>query len=399
MRELIKNIVSVTGNLLFFFKKKEINKKEIKKILIVSLYFRGDVLFSTPVIKFLKNIFPNSLIDIMVKSRSKEVIEGNPNINKLLIFDDIKTADYNDSTGFKLNKKISILNVIRKENYDLCIDLTGKYSTALIALLGKFKYSIGLNYNGFGFAYSKFINSDTQNTKGHLTEKYLNIVKEGLNIDKIKWNELNRELIRKCDLFLNDEELEIAEIKLKTLLINFDRPLVCIQVTAGWKAKEWSESAYSQLIGKLIESDYSFVLIGSEGDKEINYRILDKVSVNLRKFNLSLPLKINAAVIKLSDVFIGSDSIGLHIAGAVDTPSIGIFGPTNPAFSSPAGDMHRVIYKKLYCSSAEDKQYCTRNAGKTCTSIDCITGISPEEVFANVEYLLEKNYHHKRITA
>lgn len=137
--------------MLFFFRKKDIDRTQIKKILIMSLYFRGDMLFNTAAIRMLKKIFPDADIDVMVKSRSKDVLEGNPYINKLIVFDDIKTADYNDSSEIKLKEKLLLLKKIRNEDYDLCIDFTGKYSTALIALLGGFKYSTGLNYNGFDF--------------------------------------------------------------------------------------------------------------------------------------------------------------------------------------------------------------------------------------------------------
>ncbi len=399
MKKNLIHIISSLGNLLFFFKKKEIKREKINKILIVSLYFRGDVLFNTAAIKMLKKIFPHSAIDVLVKSRSEDVLEGNPNLNKLIVFDDIKTADYNDSTGLKLNKKLSLLKKIRNEKYDLCIDFTGKYSTALIALLGGFKYSFGLNYNGFGFCYSKFVNINTQNTKGHLAEKYLYTVREGLSINETEWKELLNNFVNKCDIFISKDDVNVAEKTLTSLNINRDKPLICIQVTAGWNAKEWGGADYSKLFKKFIESDYSFVLIGSEEDKEVNFKILDTVSPDFRKYFLSLPLKVNAAMIKLSDLFIGSDSIGLHIAGAVGTPSIGLFGPTNPDFSNPKGEMHRVVYKKLFCSAEKSNQYCTRDAGKSCPDIVCMKTISPEEVMFDAELLLNKYFHQKRITA
>ena len=399
MNDFLKNIISQTGNVIFFFKKKEIKREKINKILIISLYFRGDVLLNTVAIKMLKKIFPDAVIDVMVKSRSKEVPEGNPNINRLIVFDDIKTADYNDNPELKLKEKLSLLKKIRKENYDLCIDFTGKYSTALIALIGGFRYSLGLNYNGFGFCYSKLVNINTQNTKGLLSEKYLNTLKEGLGIKESEWLKLNTGFDNNCEIFLSLAEMSAAENKLNSLNLNPDKPLVCIQTTAGWKAKEWNEKNYTALISELIYTDHEFVLIGTDEDAEINYRILDAVSPDLRKHFLPLPLKINAAIIKMSDLFIGSDSIGLHLAGAVGTPSIGLFGPTNPDFSNPNGDIHKVIYKKLTCSAGDSSQYCTRDAGKSCPDIECMRNISTGEVLENAEFLLSKYFNQKRITA
>jgi ADP-heptose:LPS heptosyltransferase len=399
MNSHIKNTISSLGNLLLHFNKKNIDRREIRKILIMSLYFRGDVLFCTAAVKLLRNIFPDAIIEILVKSRSREVLEGNPSIDRIIVFDDIKTADYNDSSGLRIKEKYRLLKTIREQEYDLCIDFTGKYSTALFALLGGFKYSFGINYNGFGFCYSKFVNINTQNTKGLLSDKYSNILKEGLQISEAEWAELSKDINGGCEIYLSSDDIETAANALSSLNLNPDKPLICIQVTAGWKAKEWSEDKYSDLIKKFIRSGCSYVLIGSEEDKEINFKILDSVSPDLREHYLSLPLKVNAAVIKLSDLFIGSDSIGLHLAGAVETASIGLFGPTNPAFSNPAGESHIVIYRKLFCSAAEDSQYCTRNAGKTCPSIDCLKSITPDEVMQSAEFLLGKYFHKKRITA
>ncbi|MDQ3021778.1 MAG: glycosyltransferase family 9 protein [Bacteroidota bacterium] len=397
MNNFIKNFISYVGNVLFFFNKKDIKKENIKKILIISLYFRGDVLFNTVAIKMLNKIFRDALIDVLVKSRSKEVLEGSPYINKLIVFDDIKTADYNDSSKIKLKEKFLLIKKIRNENYDLCIDFTGKYSTALFTLLGGFKYSTGLNYNGFGFCYSKFVNIDTQNTAGHLTEKYLHVVKEGLGIDVNEWAELKKNFTDNCEIYINEPEIKVAAKQLDKLYIHKERPLVCIQVTAGWKAKELSENNFTALIKKLISSEYSFILIGSDEDKEINYRILDAAGSDLRKYYLNLPLKVNAAVIRLSDVFIGSDSIGLHLAGALGTPSVGLFGPTNPTFSNPAGDKHLIIYHQLFCSAPDNHQYCTRDAGKSCPTIDCMKLIHTEEIFKKIEFLLRKYSRQKQM--
>lgn len=398
MKTQLLNIFSVLGNFFFYFRKKNTPPAEVKKILIISLYFRGDVLFNTASIKILKKIYPEAKIDVLVKSRSAEVLQGNPDINKLIVFDDIKTADYNDCTEMNLNKKLSLLKNIRKERYDFYADLTGKYTTALIALFGNFKYSFGLNYNGFGFCYSKFVCSDTQNSKGQLSDKYSLVVKEGLNIDEEKWNDINKNINGKCFIHISQSEKEEAGIIIDNLGIDTERPLICLQTTAGWSAKEWDETNYSELINKFMRSGYSFLLIGSDSDRERNFRILDTLPDKQRKYFLSLPLKINAAIISHSDLFIGSDSIGLHLAGALNVPSIGLFGPTNPAFSNPRGDIHKVIYKKLNCSASDDEQYCTRNAGKSCMTLDCLKDISADEVYKKAEVLLSMKFHREGIS-
>ena len=102
-------------------------------------------------------------------------------------------------------------------------------------------------------------------------------------------------------------------------------------------------------------------------------------------------MELSAAVISGSVLFIGNDSVGLQIAGAFDIPSIALFGPTNPEFSNPTGENHKVLYKKLFCSASESEQYCTRNAGKTCPDIHCMKSIQVSEVLAKTNSLLKNN--------
>ncbi|MBK9334925.1 MAG: hypothetical protein IPM96_21625 [Ignavibacteria bacterium] len=98
MKSILKKIISITGNALFFFRKKNVVKSEVKKILVISLYFRGDALMNTPALRILSKIFPQAQTDIWIKSRSEGILDNNPHINKTIVFDHFKSADYNDSS-------------------------------------------------------------------------------------------------------------------------------------------------------------------------------------------------------------------------------------------------------------------------------------------------------------
>lgn len=388
MKRFIKNIITFAGSMIFFFNRKEIDRSEINKILVISLYFKGDVLMNTPAVKFLKKIFPDAEIDIWVKSRSVAVIKNNPDINEVIVFDKIKTADYNDCDKFYFNEKINFLRTVRNKNYDLCIDLTGKYTTALFALLGGFKYSIGLNYNGFGFCYSKFIVTDTQHTAGHLSEKYLNVIRDGLNVSEFESEKITDNDGLKNVLITDENSVWKSKEILNANGIDHNEEYIVIQPAAGWKAKEWSPEKYSHLCGDLSEN-FKTVLIGSEHDRELLEFVKENSGANDRCTVLLIPMELSSAVISRSVLFIGNDSVGLQIAGAFDIPSIALFGPTNPDFSNPPGDIHKVLYEKLFCSASESEQYCTRNAGKTCPDIQCMKSIQVSEVLAQTNSILK----------
>jgi len=390
LKNFLKKIISASGNLLFYGIKKKINLTEINSALIVSLYYKGDSFFTTKLLPVLSEIIPGVKVDYLVKSRASEMMENIDLVNDVIVFDEIETSDYEPVVEFNLKKKLSLIKFLRNKNYDLCIDLTGKYSTALISLLGGFRYSAGLNYNGFGFCYSKYSETDTQNSPGHLSDKYLNVVKDAFEIEDENWKMILREVKPKCMYRISADENAEAEKILSEKGIDSEKPLITIQTTAGWKAKEWSKEGFSFTVKELMK-DYYVVLIGSEKDAEYNFQILDEAGMDLRKFFIVESVRINAAVIGRSDLFIGCDSFGLQIASASGVPAIGLFGPTNPDFSAPDKINTKIIYKKLYCSAPEDIQYCTRNAGKTCETFDCMKAIKPEEVLELSAYLIKQN--------
>ena len=383
MKNIIKKIISATGGYIFSGVQKKINIKEIKSVLIISMYFKGDVLFTTKLLPLLKTLIPEVKADYLVKPRAKEMLENNEYVSEVIEFNNLKTSDYEENAGISITEKRSLLKHIRNKNYDLCLDLTGKYSTAMISLLGGFKYTAGINYNGFGFCYSKFINSDTQNSRGHLSDKYMNVLKEAFDIESNEWNELIDRINPKCNMNISTEEKSIAEKIIGDIGINPELPLISIQTTAGWKAKQWTPDGYAGLIKKLLKKN-NVILLGSEKDAEFNLSILDLAGVNLRKNFIAQSMRINSAIIGISDLFVGCDSVGLQVAGITGTPAIGLFGPTNPDFSAPDSANVRIIYNRLSCSAPENSQYCTRNAGKTCPTLECMKSIDRETILKHV---------------
>lgn len=398
IKSFLKKIIYQTGS--FFIKISPIPKSEIrfiKKILIISLHYRGDLLFCTPIFEILKKIFTDSDIDVWCKSRASEVLVNNPNINKILIFNDIRTSEYEGKVKLSLKNKYKFLKELRAKKYDLIIDCTGLYKTALFTLLSKPKYSIGRNIQGFGFCYNKYIEYDFFKNPGKLIDKYTNILKAGLSFDDNEWESVAGDIPIKAYIYPNHQNSITVENELRKREYDFNKPLICIHLTSGWEAKRWSLKNFEKLIDLLIKDlNYEVAIIGDSGDLKEYEQIKASLRNNIYEKKLNnlffhLTLINTTALIKRADVFIGSDSVPLHIAGAVDTPSIGLFGPTNPEFSNPSGEKHIVLYKELFCSAGINDQYCTRNAGKTCKTLDCMKLITVVEVVDCIIILL-KNY-------
>ena len=362
--------------------------QNIKSILVISLYFAGDLLFHSAVIEILKKLYPHAAIDLWTRSSSVALLMNDPRINEFIVYDNIKTTDYRDNSSpdeIGYNKLISNL---KAKNYTLIIDLTGKKATALAIKQIKAGYSIGLNYDYSGRAYDKFVYSNTASEKGHLIDKYLNVIKSGLKIDNSKWKELRNSILTKPYIYSDPDSVLKAENIIDSMGLRL-KNFAAIHLTSGWPAKELPVKTFSELIDYLETTGKKYILIGDSSDKkraeEIDKLLGNKYELN-KKF-AETDYKGSSEIIKLSSLFIGSDSAPLHIASAFEIPSVALFGPTNPGFSAPTGKNVKVIYHKLHCSAAEDKQYCTRNGGFTCPYYECMDRISSSEIIQAVEDL------------
>ena len=394
IRNILISIFKKIDSRIVFLRKKEINQGEIHTILVNSLYFIGDAIFHTPVFEILRLMFPDAKIDLWTKSRNLDIVKNNPVFNEIILFDNIKTADYNEVNKFDLIKKLKFLKKIRKKKYDLYIDLTGKYSTALIALLGNFRYSAGINYHGFGFCYNKYYDLNTSNKPGHLIDKYLSVVQNIFSMNEQNWNNLRTKVQNRPYIYADEKIKKDFELFLEQNVYLKDKPLVLIHISAGWKAKELSAEKIAGLSGLIINSGkYNLFLIGSENDraklKEMQ-KSFPGGKIDLEKYFLSRPLMFTVELIRYADVLVGADSAPLHIAGALNTPTVALFGPTNPEFSKPRGEFHEVIYNRLSCSASDTEQFCTRDAGKSCATLDCMNAISTQLILNKIEYLIQK---------
>ena len=94
-----------------------------------------------------------------------------------------------------------------------------------------------------------------------------------------------------------------------------------------------------------------------------------------------LPLPILAAIIKRSDLFVGNDSGITHLAAAIGTPTISIFGPTDPRMWGPRGEQVKILYKKSPCSP------CSFDMRRNCFSQICLEGVTVEDVICGIRYM------------
>ena len=138
--------------------------------------------------------------------------------------------------------------------------------------------------------------------------------------------------------------------------MNLKQPILAFQPFSLWDYKELPESTVVALLRKIIE-DYQvdIILIGSPGERNKANNIVNLIGTNIHNLAGRTTIEVLPAVLKCCSLFIGIDSAGLHLAAAVRVPTIGIFGPSSPASWAPRGLCHMVIQAELDCLPCRQK--------------------------------------------
>jgi ADP-heptose:LPS heptosyltransferase len=269
------------------------------KILIIQTAFLGDVILATSLVEKLHSFFPDSEIHFLLKKGNETVLQNNPKLKKIWIFDKSE----------KIKSISTLISSIRNENYDTVINLHRFFSSGLITAFSGAKRKIGFSKNPLSFFY---------------TEKYEHLI--GNNTHEI---ERNNQLIEN----LTDKPPALP--KLYPSASDYDvvkkytqKPYICIAPASVWFTKQFPAHKWIELI-KLLDS-FEIYLLGAAQDKTLCEAIISKS----RGVNLAgeISLLQSAALMQNAEMNYVNDSAPLHIASAIGAKVTAIFCSTSPRF-------------------------------------------------------------------
>ena len=358
----------------------EINLSEIKKILIVKLCCVGDIMFTTPLVRTIKKGFPKAKITYMAGNWAKEVIETNPHLDNILIFD---IPFERKSILKKIRDLIKYIILLRKEKFDLAVNCHRSFSSNLFLLLAGCKYRIGFNWKNKGLFLSKRIVFDHRK---HEVERYLDIAKSiGLNPDN---TDLEIGLLEK-ERNLAEELMNKYNPERKKAVTVF--PGGGINPKTTMLSKRWPAENYALLCDWIIEKYKAIILfVGGKSDQEIVNKIISLMKNDSINLCGKLTYRESAAIIEKTNLFIGGDSGLLYIASAVGTPTISLFGPSNPKLVAPMGEKHIYIWGKTDCSPCYVPETVHKKEFLKCNDFKCMRAISIDKVKQAVEFQWKK---------
>ena len=335
-----------------------------KRILITRTDRIGDVILSTPTIKAVRDFYPNAYIAVMVRPYTKDIVEGNPNVDELIVYD-----KYGAHRSFW--NSIKFANSLKRKEFDLAIILHPTNRVNLITFAAGIPQRVGYNRK-CGFLLTKKIKHEKQLGRKHELEYSLDVIRN-LGIqpkDKSLFMPIKQESERYIDEIFKGNNLTVQE---KTVVLH---------PGASCPSKRWPAERFAELANRLIEKhNFKIVVVSSKSDLKIANSVIKDIRYPVINLSGKTTISQLASLLKRCKLFISNDSGPVHISSAVGTPVISIFGRNQAGLSpirwGPIGKNDKILHKEVGCLEC-----LAHNCKK---GFLCLKAISVDEVIEAVD--------------
>jgi lipopolysaccharide heptosyltransferase II len=335
------------------------------KILVIKFSSLGDVILTTAGLRAIREKFKRDKyrISFLVGQEFKEVLLRSPHIDELLVCD-FKSRDQGLGGFLKMAK------ALRSRYFDMVIDLQNNRRSHILA-------AMTLALDRFGYENKKFatlLNHRTKDKKEAIGPvahqfKLLNLL--GINLAD-----------NYLEMFPRPEDEKYVDDFLAQQWVSGNQKLVGINIGASkrWRTKLWPMRQLARFCELLASRDIRVVVTGNSDDSKRAAELINslpkiKIIDGCGKFSINQL----AALIKKCSVYVSADSAPLHVAAAMKTPFVALFGPTDPGRHLPPAKAYAVIAKTLNCAPCYKSK---------CPKPKCMENISAEEVLDAVDKLL-----------
>ena len=306
--------------------------KSLRRVLVVHPFGIGDFLFMTPVLRALRLVPTVESVDLLLGSRTREVAEANPHVDVVWVLDKERMHEQDFLT--RIREWIVLGRQLKKRRYDLLLDysLSREYGFWAAAYLGIAKRA-GFDYKSRGFFHTHRLSLPDGFCQRHVVDYYAELAElAGIPVD-----------VRHMEFYLPPGARERAQQILRRQGILPHEKIITIAPGGGesWgrdaRLKRWPAPVMAEFVKRLAQTSMPDKMIVAGSSKESDLadeltRQLGPAAVNLAG-KLTLPE--TAAVIRDSRFFVGNDGGLVHVAHALRTPLIAVYGPANPVVYGP----------------------------------------------------------------
>ncbi|HAM40168.1 MAG TPA: lipopolysaccharide heptosyltransferase II [Candidatus Omnitrophica bacterium] len=331
------------------------------KILVVNPSSLGDIIHALPTVRILRRAFPQADIAWLINENFAPILDGCPVISRVIPF-----ARHRYTTPHGIAELGRLIAALHRERFDWAIDLQCLLRSSLITLATGARRRTGLSDGREGSTsfYNELIKVPAPHM--HAVDRYLMLPRQlGIQVDRV-------------DFPLAPDPRGAKAGPEKLILVN---------PGARWPTKRWPAPRFGELLARLaaLWPDHRLAIIGSP-DERITAEAIAAAAhapVEMLAGRTTLPQLVD--LMRRAALLISNDSGPMHLAVAVGTPVVAIFGPTNPRQTGPyPGAAHAVLRVSLPCSP------CLKAQCKDTPEVNCLIQIEVEQVVAAAERLMRK---------
>lgn len=343
------------------------------RILIIKTSSMGDIIHALSVLDYLHKACPGIEVDWVVEESFKDVLEGNPLINRLHV---IRTRTWRKQifSAGTLREVSNVLKNLKSSNYDMVFDIQGNLKSGIIAWLTGSRKRFGFSRDFL----QESVNALFTNHKIDMRKQDNNAGTRYLRVLSAAFDKDHTGMDLSVDIFTGPREDAAAEELIRGC--NSERVFLFHGGTT-WQTKFWSEEGWTGL-GKSVQNKFPGATIllswGNDSEKssaeKVSAGIGDKALV-LGKYNL----KGITAIIKKVDVVIGGDTGLIHLAAAVGTPTVSYYRASDGSVSGPSGSKHVIVQSPLPCTRCF-RTSCDKDS-------ECRSSITVDAILAGIEKL------------
>lgn len=344
----------------------------IKRVVVRAPNWVGDAVMSIPALRELRRLLPDARLILVARPGTADIFLAADFIDDVVIY--------------KRSGIASVWEQVRqwrRQRFDLAVLLQNAFEAALIASLARVPMRVGYNTERRGFLLTTPLRLPDWKDQRHETFYYLNIVSE---LESLLCGTTSDDTIApRFDLNVSLDRKQQARVLLHEHGQRIDAPLVLLcPGSINSRAKRWPAERYAALGDRLTESGANVVLIGSPGEVEVS----EEVCKHAQRQPIVLTGKTTVAevtaLISIADVLITNDTGPTHIGAALQTPTLAIFGPTNPLTTYPMSPNAEIVRRPPDCAPCMLRD----------CPIDhrCMTAITPDEVFERASALMARQH-------
>ena len=347
-------------------------------ILIVKLSAIGDVIHTLPALNAIREHYPQAHITWLIEEVAADLVVGHQALDRVLVSK--RKSWIRRLRGTERRQALKeirrFLTDLRDTQYDIIIDFHALLKSGLLVGMARGKRKIGfdkgMQHQELSYLFLNERIPPVDMEVHALTRGLMLLNAIGVTTRKVVY-----------DIPFYDGDLAAVRELLGAQGVNGSRPLVAINPVALWETKLWLNDRFAALADRLVSDHHvDVVFTGGPADSQVIQTILGMMTQPAANATGRTSLKMLAALYHLSTVLVTTDTGPMHLAAAVGTPVVALFGPTAPWRTGPFGEGHQVVRTAPACSPCFKRQ-CDEHRCR------CMTDITVSDVLQATRRLLE----------